>query len=183
MDFVRHSPDSGINVYGGIMKTVLKRLKHTSNELTMLFDLSRQLMVRHDTPADFLAVAIDEIRPYLEGLWNINAFSYNMFNEEYEQVYEFTAYPRPDGEDVACSPACSGSWRDERTYFMNIERDGKKLARVRFMKNIPADGTSRHNLSAIFNTISYIISANMVDVQHQMELALMAKLKQAKQIQ
>lgn len=54
-DFMKQSPEAGISIYNGIMRTLLKRLRHTSNELTMLFDLSRQLMVPHKSQSDFLA--------------------------------------------------------------------------------------------------------------------------------
>ena len=177
--FIKQKPESGIHIYNGIMRTLLKRLRHTSNELTMLFDLCRQLMVQHKTPADFLAVSIDEIRPYLDGKWNFNAFIYNMFNEEYDQCYEFTTYDQPKEERVIPAKPVNG-WADNRTYFMVLERDGRKLGCVRFCKEVPVEETEKNNLETILNTISYIINANIVDVEHQAELALIAKLKKAK---
>lgn len=178
-DFIKKYPESGIHFYNGIMRTLLKRLRHTSNELTMLFDLCRQLMVQHKTPADFLAISIDEIRPYLDGKWNFNAFIYNMFNEEYDQCYEFTTYDQPKEERVIPANPVNG-WADSRTYFMVLERDGRKLGCVRFCKEIPVEKAEKNNLETILNTISYIINANIVDVEHQAELALIAKLKKAK---
>ena len=178
-DFIKKYPESGILFYNGIMRTLLKRLRHTSNELTMLFDLCRQLMVQHKTPADFLAISIDEIRPYLDGKWNFNAFIYNMFNEEYDQCYEFTTYDQPKEERVIPAKPVNG-WADHRTYFMVLERDGRKLGCVRFCKEVPVEESEKNNLETILNTISYIINANIVDVEHQAELALIAKLKKAK---
>lgn len=178
-DFIKKYPESGIRFYNGIMRTLLKRLRHTSNELTMLFDLCRQLMVQHKTPADFLAISIDEIRPYLDGKWNFNAFIYNMFNEEYDQCYEFTTYDQPKVERVIPAKPVNG-WADHRTYFMVLERDGRKLGCVRFCKEVPVEEAEKNNLETILNTISYIINANIVDVEHQAELALIAKLKKAK---
>lgn len=178
-EFIKKYPESGIHFYNGIMRTLLKRLRHTSNELTMLFDLCRQLMVQHKTPADFLAISIDEIRPYLAGKWNFNAFIYNMFNEEYDQCYEFTSYEQPAEERVIPARPVNG-WADNRTYFMVLERDGRKLGCVRFCKEVPVEKAEKNNLETILNTISYIINANIVDVEHQAELALLAKLKKAK---
>ena len=178
-DFIKKYPESGIHFYNGIMRTLLKRLRHTSNELTMLFDLCRQLMVQHKTPADFLAISIDEIRPYLAGKWNFNAFIYNMFNEEYDQCYEFTSYEQPKEERVIPAKPVNG-WADSRTYFMVLARDGRKLGCVRFCKEIPVEKAEKNNLETILDTISYIINANIVDVEHQAELALIAKLKKAK---
>lgn len=181
MNFIKQSPEAGISFYNGIMRTLLKRLKYTSNELTMLFDLSRQLMVNHRSPADFLAVAIDEIRPYLDGDWNIDAFAYNVFNEEYDSVYRFTAYEQNEEERKLPSEISNG-WLDERTYSMSINRENKRMACVIFRKNETVEDASKHSLTTIFNTISYIICSNMLDVEHQAELVLIAKLKQAKSI-
>ncbi|OGS12177.1 MAG: hypothetical protein A2285_04555, partial [Elusimicrobia bacterium RIFOXYA12_FULL_57_11] len=94
--FIKDQPDTGISIFSEIMKTLLKRLQHTSNELTMLFDLSRQLITQHRSPAEFLAAVMDEMRPYLEGSWNITAYSYNMFNEEYERVYARDNFPQDE---------------------------------------------------------------------------------------
>lgn len=80
--FIKDHPETGISIFREIMKALLKRLQHTSSELTMLFDLSRQLMAQHKSPAEFLAAVMEEMRPYFEGTWNIHAFTYNVFNEE-----------------------------------------------------------------------------------------------------
>ncbi len=177
--FIKENPGTGISIFSEIMRTLLKRLQHTSNELTMLFDLSRQLMLPHKTPADFLAAVMEEMRSYLEGSWNIRAYVYNMFNEEYEPAYLREAFP----QDAAAHPLPArpeSGWLDDTTYMMACSAEGRRLAATLFSRAEAVTPLEKNNLATIFNTISSIISSAMVNIEHQAEAALIAKLKQAK---
>lgn len=177
--FVKDHADTGISIFSEIMKTLLQRLQHTSSELTMLFDLSRHLTDQHKSPSEFLAIVIEEMRPYLEGSWNITAYAYNMFNEEYEQVYSRDGFL----QDAAarCAPAAPVSgWINSSTYIMACAAEGRPLACALFSKSCEVSLLEKNNLATIFHTISSIISSAMVNIEHQAEAVLIAKLKQAK---
>lgn len=176
--FIKEHPDTGISIFSEIMKTLLKRLQHTSNELTMLFDLSRQLMVPHKSPAEFLAVMMDEIRPYLEGCWNIHSFAYNVFNEEYDPAYARENFLQDKAPQPPAAP--ESGWLNGRTYVMACSVEGRPLACTLFSKSSEVSLLEKNNLATIFNTISSIISSAMVNIEHQAEAAMLAKLKQAK---
>ena len=175
--FIKEHPDTGITVFTAIMKTLLKRLQHTSNELTMLFDLSRQLTKEHKSPGDFLAAVMGEIKPYLDGQWNIRAYTWNQFNEEYEQVFSREDFPAAAAE-APVSPA--NGWQGDAGYTMVSGAEGRRLACAVFTKSAPATALEKNNLATIFNTISSIIGTAMVNIEHQAEAAMLAKLKQAK---
>jgi len=97
--FIKENPETGISIFSEIMRSLLKRLQHTSSELTMLFDLSGHLLATYKTPADFLSAVMEDLRHYFEGSWNVRAYVYNMFNEEYEQVYLRESFPQ---DKAAC---------------------------------------------------------------------------------
>ncbi len=177
--FIKEHPDTGITVFTAIMKTLLKRLQHTSNELTMLFDLSRQLTKEHKSPGDFLAAVMSEMKPYLEGKWNIRAYSWNLFNDEYDQVFCREDFPQTGCEAVAPASPQNG-WQSDSSYTMVSNAEGRKLACAVFTKPAPATALEKNNLATIFNTISSIIGTAMVNIEHQAEAAMQAKLKQAK---
>lgn len=176
--FIKDHPDTGISIFSEIMKTLLKRLQHTSNELTMLFDLSRLLLVPHKSPSEFLAVVMDEMRPYLDGAWNIRAYVYNIFNEEYDQAYSRETFAQENAAPPQGVPA--SGWIDGSTYVMTCSAGGRVLSCARFSKSGGVSPMEKNNLATIFNTISSIISSAMVNIEHQAEAALIAKLKQAK---
>lgn len=177
--FIKDHPETGITIFSAIMRTMLRRLKHTSNELTMLFDLSRQLMAEHKSPAGFMAAVMDEMRPYLEGQWNIDAYIYNMFNEEFESAYTYAAFQQEDTERKLPSRPENG-WLNDKTYLMTCATGGRLLACAMFSRPEAATELEKNNLATIFNTISSIIGSAMVNIEHQAEAAMLAKLKQAK---
>jgi CRP-like cAMP-binding protein len=177
--FIKEHPDTGITVFTEIMKTLLKRLQHTSNELTMLFDLSRQLMTQHKSPSDFLSAVMTEMKPYLEGRWNIRAYTWNQFNEEYEQVFCREDFPL-EGCAAAAPVSPANGWQDGRAYCMLSGAEGRKLACALFTREVAATELEKNNLATIFNTISSIIGSAMVNIEHQVEAAMLAKLKQTR---
>ena len=177
--FIKDHPDTGITIFTEIMKTLLKRLQHTSNELTMLFDLSRQLMADYKSPVEFLAKIMDEMKPYFEGSWNVNAFAYNMFNDEFEEIYARESFLQDPAAKKLPSRPESG-WLTEQTYLMVCREGRRVLACVLFSKSEAVSALEKNNLATIFNTISSIIGSAMINIEHRAEAAMMAKLKQAK---
>ena len=177
--FIKEHPETGISIFSEIMRTVFRRLQHTSNELTMLFDLSRLLLAQHKSPADFFAAVMDEIRIYLEGAWNVKAYNYNIFNEEYEEVYSRDSFPRT-GEPRALPFRPENGWLDDNTYTMVSAVGGRPLACAVFERSAKLSPVEKNNLGTIFNTISSIAGSAMINIEHQAEAALVEKLRNKK---
>ncbi|PIU19912.1 MAG: hypothetical protein COT18_05020 [Elusimicrobia bacterium CG08_land_8_20_14_0_20_59_10] len=177
--FIKENPETGISIFSEIMRSLLKRLQHTSSELTMLFDLSGHLLATYKTPADFLSAVMEDLRHYFEGSWNVRAYVYNMFNEEYEQVYLRESFPQ---DKAACElPASPQSgWLGDNTYLMACSAEGHKLACTVFSRETAVTPLEKNNLATIFNTISAVIGSAMVNLEHQTEAAMLEKLKKAK---
>ena len=177
--FIKEHPETGINIFSGIMRTVFRRLEHTSSELTMLFDLSRLLLAQHKTPAEFLAAVMNEIRIYFQGAWNARAYVYNMFNEEYEEVYAREAFK---GEAAPLPARPETGWENDHRYVMACSSDGRRLACAVFERQEKLSPVEKNNLATIFNTISSIVGSAMVNIEHQAEAAMLAQLRKQKNI-
>lgn len=177
--FIKENPETGISIFSEIMRSLLKRLQHTSSELTMLFDLSGHLLANHKTPADFLAAVMEDLRHYFEGSWNVRSYVYNMFNEEYEQVYQREGFaPDKAAYELPASP--QSGWVGDTTYLMACSAEGRKLACTVFSRETALTPLEKNNLATMFNTISSIIGSAMVNLEHQTEAAMLEKLKKAK---
>ena len=177
--FIKEHPETGISIFSGIMRTVMRRLQHTSSELTMLFDLSRLLTQQHKSPGEFFARVIDEARIYLEGSWNVTAYVFNVFNDEYERVYSRDAFPR-QGEPAPLPAHPEGGWRDENSYVMLCSAEGRRLACAVFEHSDKLSPVEKNNLATIFNTISSIAGSAMINIEHQAEAAMLEKLRKSK---
>ncbi|HAT72010.1 MAG TPA: hypothetical protein DCS63_04265 [Elusimicrobia bacterium] len=175
--FIKEHPDTGINIFSAIMRTVFRRLQHTSSELTMLFDMSRLLLVTHSSPAAFLSAVMENIPIYLEGAWNIKAYVYNRFNEEYEQVYARETFRK---DLPALPPGAESGWLDDKAYLMVCAAEGRPLGCAVFERSEGLSGVEKNNLATIFNTISSILGSAMTNIEHQAEAAMLEKLRKTK---
>jgi CRP-like cAMP-binding protein len=180
LGFIKEHPETGISVFMEIMKVFVRRLRHTSNELTMLFDMSRVVMEDHKSAAAFMAVTVEEISIYFEGSWNINAYSYNKFNDEYEPAGAKTSFNEPAVPAEQSVP--KDGWLDARTYIMACSRHGNRLGYVRFCKSTDVSSYEKNNLGTIFNTISSIISSAMENIEHRVEAEMLLKLENQKHL-
>ena len=179
--FIKDHPETGIGVISEIMRTVFRRLQHTSSELTMLFDLSRLLLTQHKSPAAFLSAVMDQMKIYMQGAWNVKAYVYNVFNEEYEEVYTREDFP-PAGEPAPLPARPDAGWQDDFSYTLLCAAEGRPLACAVFRRSEKLSGVEKNNLATIFNTISSIAGSAMLNIGHQTEAALMAKLRNQKNI-
>ena len=177
--FIKEHPETGLGIVNEIMRTVFRRLQHTSSELTMLFDLSRLLLAQHESPSQFFTTVMEEMRIYLEGAWNVKAYTYNKFNEEYEEVYSREAFPR-EGEAVPPPSRPEAGWTDDRRYTMTCSAEGRPLACAVFERADKLSAVEKNNLATIFNTISSIAGSAMINIEHQAEVAMMEKLRNRK---
>lgn len=175
--FIKERPETGMSIFGEIMRTISRRLQHTSSELTMLFDLSRQLLKQHKSPGEFLAVIMEEMRPYLEGAWNVKAYAYNMFNEEYEEAYSREAFP---AEARKLPARAESGWLDDQSYMMACASGARPLGCALFSRSEKLSPVEKNNLATIFNTISSILGSAMVNIEHQAEAAMLEKLRKSK---
>lgn len=175
--FIKEHPETGMSVMSEIMRTVSRRLQHTSSELTMLFDLSRLLLRRHKSPGEFLAEVMAEMLPYLEGVWNVKAYAYNLYNAEFEEAFSregFAAAPRP----LPARP--ESGWLDDHAYMMACVSGERPLGCAVFSRAEQLSPVEQNNLATIFNTISSILGSAMVNIEHQAEAAMLEKLRKSK---
>ncbi|OGR43740.1 MAG: hypothetical protein A2X35_08760 [Elusimicrobia bacterium GWA2_61_42] len=175
--FVKEHPETGISIFSEILRTVFRRLQHTSSELTMLFDMSRLLLTPHRSPGDFLSSVMEEVRIFLEGSWNIKAYVYNKFNAEYEQAYARETFRK---EMPALPAPVDSAWLDDRTYLMACAAQGRPLGCALFEKSAGLSPVEKNNLATIFNTISSILGSAMMNIEHQAESEMLEKLRKTK---
>ena len=177
--FIKEHPGTGISLFSQIMRVTMRRLQHTSSELTMLFDLSRMLVQQHKSPAAFFSAVMEEMRVYLEGSWNVKAYAWNMFNAEYEEIYSRDSFPR-EGAPRELPGRPENGWLDDSAHLMLCAVEGRPLACAVFERAAPLSAVEKNNLATIFNTISSIAGSAMINIEHQAEAAMMERMRQTK---
>lgn len=177
--FIKEHPETGISIFTEIMKVISRRLQHTSNELTMLFDMANLIMEEPSSAPEFVKRMVEEICIYFEGSWNINGHLYNQFNEEYDPVVSKETFPEDPGKKEFKGELKSG-WLDDNAYLMVFSARNKPLGYIIFAKSVGLSNYEKNNLVTIFNTVSSILSSAIENIEHRTEAALMLKLKKQK---
>ncbi len=177
--FIRSHPDNGIFIFTEIMKSVLRRLQHTSSELTMLFDMSKLVLREYRSSREFLAEVLDEVYTHFEGSWNISVFAYNQFNEEFDEAGARSTFDEAP-EKLAAAPPAESGWTAPNAYVVVFKGHKGPLGYMRFARPVDFTDTEKNSLSTIFGTLSSIISSAVENIDHQAEAALLRKLKEQK---
>jgi len=175
--FIKKNPEAGVALYNNIADILTERLRHTSNELALIFDLVKHLVSPAASVQQFLKDAVKEILPYLGDNFNIAVYYYNFFNEEYDKVYENITF----GADKSVLPSdLSDGWKDDSNYFMLVRRGGRALACLDLRYREPCSESRKNDLLTIFNTVSAIFASAITEAEHRVEQRMKEKLRRAK---
>ncbi|MBI4347467.1 MAG: cyclic nucleotide-binding domain-containing protein [Elusimicrobia bacterium] len=109
------NPALAVGFFAEIVETLTRRLRRSSNELTLLFDLSQWLLEPIPSGKDLLQKVLGHLVPHVEGTWSGAAFLYNEFNEEMERVAN---------QGQAEVPSTCPVFGDQKTIWL----DGKSVA-------------------------------------------------------
>ncbi len=181
-EWIEKQPVTGISFFVEMVRVISQRLRRTSSELTMLFNLSQLVLKPHQSEKAFVASALKEIMLHLEGSWSAVACVYNPFNEEFEVVS--AVGPSKDSlvSAVQTKPdsAIRSQWLDDCAY--RLVFPGKKCPQgyMIFSAQSELELEARNSLTVAFTTVSYLISSVLENIRHQTENTLMERLKSQK---
>jgi CRP-like cAMP-binding protein len=164
--------------YAELAQIQSARLRRTSNELTLFFDLSSLIVERHATPKALLHKAFGHVAPHMEGAWTAAAYLYNPYNDEMERV---AAHGAPQEDTLAAKlPKATDSkdvWIDERSYYATLPGPKRPLGYLLFQAASPLSEEERNNTSRILVTVTRLLTAAVENINFQTEEALRARLK------
>lgn len=176
LGLIKNNPEMLARILILIIKTLSSRIAHTSEELTLLYDISKELSEEHRDEKEFVSSVIDEISLYFPE-WDIEGYYYNPYNEEFEKIKELddklNAKINPDGYS-------SSRWIDNRTYIMQIKMKEKIAASLIFISKKELLKNEINDFTTIFNTIFHIVSNGIEKTRNNREAYLLAKLRQKK---
>jgi CRP-like cAMP-binding protein len=163
--FIKKYPETGIGIFTEIMKVSLKRLQHTSDELTMLFDMSKLLMQENKSASSFIKKTVEEMTLHLKGSWNINGYMYNRFDKKHEIIISKESFIENIDSHSLTGERKSG-WIDDSSYVMNFSAQDRPLGYIIFTKSKELSSNDKNNLSTIFDTVSFILNSTVANINY-----------------
>jgi CRP-like cAMP-binding protein len=178
-DIIYKKPKEAIEIFSQITLSALDRLRNTSRELALLFDISKLLSKQYKEEKEFLKEMVKEVALFFEGDWNIYSYCYNYFNDEYEISGSDKEF---NGEfNIELKNISENSWISDNLYAIINKDENKPQAYMLFHSKLQINSIEKNNLSTIFNTISFIMASGLKNIKAQKEFYLMNRLKDRKE--
>jgi CRP-like cAMP-binding protein len=130
--WIKNSAPQALQFFSELSHVLAKRLRKTSRELTLHFDLSNLLGDHRKTPPDFVREALERVLSHLDGGWSAAAClaisgETMVVQAASEGGYQF----KNVGAGLATDKA-AGSWLDDQTFRVALTRNGMTLGSVLF---------------------------------------------------
>lgn len=170
-------PQLAIGFFSRLVAMLSGRLRRSSNELTLLFDLSNLLLEAFPSATAMFDKAMPRIMTYLEGDWVAGAYLYNQFNDEMDLVDMEGEY-RPVAERLCVNPAAAqNAWLDDSTYQVVFPGKKRAMGSIVFHRSKPLDKEETNEAARTLTTTARLIAASLENIQWRSEDDMRARLK------
>jgi CRP-like cAMP-binding protein len=131
--WIKNSAPQALQFFSELSHVLARRLRKTSRELTLQFDLSNLLGDHRKTPPDFVREALERVLSHLDGAWSAAACLAIGGKTTVVQVASEGGYQFKNvGAGLAADKTAGGSWLDDQTFRVALNRNGLTLGSVLF---------------------------------------------------
>jgi len=146
--WVKNSAPQAVQFFSELSQVLARRLRKTSRELTLHFDLSNLLGDHRKAAQDFLREALERVISHLEGPWSAAAYFAGDASTTIVQAVSTNGDHFDDARTVlAAGMDDKGSWVDDETFRVALNRDGMTLGSVAFRSLTALTPTERDDLT------------------------------------
>jgi hypothetical protein len=131
--WVKNSAPQALQFFSELSHVLAKRLRKTSRELTLHFDLSNLLGNHQRSAPDFVREALERVLSHLDGAWSAAAYlaidgTTTVVHAAADGGYRF----KNVGAGLASDKAPGGAWLDDLTFRVALMRNGMTLGSLLF---------------------------------------------------
>jgi CRP-like cAMP-binding protein len=175
--WLESDPAVASRFYAGLAEVQSARLRRTSDEVALLYDLSQLLLTPQATAALLLTHALERVTPHLQGAWSAEARSYNQFDDEMDLVARRGAAIGADAPEPAPRTAADASWTDDRTYQLVLRAPKRPLALLRFRAGAELNDSKRGEAARTLGAVARLLTSALENIEFRTDEALRERLK------
>ncbi|MBI5883291.1 MAG: cyclic nucleotide-binding domain-containing protein [Elusimicrobia bacterium] len=172
-------PELAMEFFAALVQEQSRRLRVTSTELALLYDLSNILLDRIPTAKELLVKVVEHVTPHLQGSWAAQSSLYNIYNQEMEFV---SAKGTADFSGIRAKlPAPDEThsvWVDEATYYVSLPGAKHPLGFLLFRSQNALTDDSRSETGRTLATVAKLLSTALENIEFRTEDSLRDRLKQ-----
>lgn len=176
------NPLLAMGFFTSLVELLSGRLRRSSNELTLLFDLSQLLLHRFSSAKDLLDKFMSRRMRYLEGDWSSGAYVYNEFNDEMDLVDVEGDYASVKDSIAIPARVDSSAWLDDQTFLVVFPGERKTLGYIVFHRAEPLTDDEKSETGRTLTTTARLVTAALVNLSFHIEEDLRSRLKSSAQM-
>lgn len=182
LKWLESNPSLAVGFLTELVQLLSKRLRRSSNELTLLFDLSQWLLEPVAGGKELLAKVLRHLVPHLEGRWSAGAYLYNPFNEELELVATEGGFTPPaSGLPGPKDPAAGSAWPDPKTCVVSFPGPRQSLqGYLVFRAAAEPSPADRTEAGRALTTVARLIASALENIAHRSEESMRARLAESR---
>ena len=163
--------------FAGLAETQSGRLRRTSDEVALLYDLSQLLLAPQATAGGLLTHALERVTPHLQGAWAAEARAYNQFEDEMDLVARRGDEISPDASEPAPKTPADASWTDERTLLLVLRAPKRLLAQLRFRSAAALSDAQRAEAVRTLGAVARLLTSALENIEFRTDEALRERLR------
>jgi CRP-like cAMP-binding protein len=170
-------PATAARFFSGLAEVQSGRLRRTSDEVALLYDLSQLLLTPQATSTLLLTHALERVTPHLQGAWSAEARVFNQFENEMDLAARHGAAIGADAPEPAPATAADASWTDARTIQLVLRAPKRLLASLRFRADAELDDAKRAEASRTLSAVARLLTSALENIEFRTDEALRERLR------
>ncbi len=170
-------PSVAARFFQGLAELQSGRLRRTSDEVALLYDLSQLLLMPQATARALLSHALERVTPHLQGEWSSEARAYNQFENEMDLVARRGAPIGGDAPEPAPASAADAAWTDDRTLRLVLRAPKRLLGLLRFRAAAPLVDAQRAEAGRTLGAVARLLASALENIEFRTDEALRERLR------
>ena len=177
--WLRSHPELAVDFFAELVQLLSRRLRRTSRELTLLFDLSQLLLEPTASGRELLSRVLTHVVPHLEGTWSAAAYLYNMFNDEMDLMA--SSGPTDISKLPQKLPAPGETrnlWIEDHVYYVSLPGTIRPHGYLIFHSESALGEEDRAEAARTFTTVARLLTSALENINFRIDESLRKRLEQ-----
>ena len=173
--WLKVNPNLAVGFFAHLLKIQTHRLRRTSDELTLMYDLSSVLLEPVADNKEMLGKVLKCVLPHLEGHWNAAAFLYNQFNDETELLDHIGEF---DFTQIPIQKEQKAGWIETSTFYAPFPgvKHIQGYLLFRAYETFPEE--ERAETGRTLTAVARLVRSAVENIEHRTEEMLRGRLKE-----
>ncbi|PCI33348.1 MAG: hypothetical protein COB53_12150 [Elusimicrobia bacterium] len=175
-------PQLASGFFAQLVEMLSGRLRRSSNELTLIYDLSNLLLEQFDSVKELVDKFMRRRMQYLEGHWTSGAYIYNEFNDEMDLVDTEGDFDAVKNEITIPEPGDKNVWIDDNTYQVILPGEKRCMGYIVFHRKIALSEEEKNEAARTLTTTARLVTSALVNLQFRLEEVMRSRLSSSRQM-